>query len=567
MEELSEKVRTRLAELSASFSRQLAMRLDEIRGLALGSDSPSIDTMRDLRTRVHRLCGSAATFGFDHLTSRLARIEQAVERCMALDPPRLSEAVLRDIDQLTNGRSTSSSVSTAADRSAIHASVDAATSRSEAARRVVVTLGDLEIRPEHYVEQLAVFGMSLVHVDAIVDVESYLSGGGTDGAEAPDHAILLVAVDYFTENPKRLAGLRTMQAQFGPRLVTVLVGQRDDFDTRLRSVRYGADIFLSRPVEIANLIDRIETVVGERVSNPYHILIIDDDPDQVSDTALALQQAGMVTSVVTDPRNLFQILVEQRPELILMDMYMPTCSGPELAAIIRQNEAFVGIPIVFLSVETDEERQLEAIQSGGDGFMQKQMDRGRFVQTVQARASRMRAMRFFMERDSLTGLLNHTNLKERLEHELQRARRMNATLVFAMIDLDRFKSVNDTYGHFVGDRVLKSLARLLQERLRRTDIIGRHGGEEFGVILFNTDSGNAYRIMDSIREGFSRIRHSAGDAELTVTLSCGIADSGRFAGAAAISEAADGALYDAKQSGRNQVIVAPDRSRVVHPSL
>ncbi|MFP4383677.1 MAG: diguanylate cyclase [Spirochaetia bacterium] len=336
----------------------------------------------------------------------------------------------------------------------------------------------------------------------------------------------------------------------------IFLSRRDDFDTRLLAVRTGGDAFFSQPIEITRLIDKIDNLYTKINHEPYHILIVDDDLEQVSYHALILQQAGMITSVVPNPKNVFQVLVESKPELILMDMYMDGCSGIELAALIRQQEAFVGVPIVFLSEEDDLDKQLIAVSHGGDDFLTKPIKREHLISSITIRAERTRHIRFFMERDSLTGLLNHTNLVESLAKEIQRAGRIGNTLCFAMIDLDHFKTINDTYGHLTGDQVLKSLSRMLQERLRKTDIIGRYGGEEFGVILFNTDVDNAAKLLNSIRDSFGKISHRFGDKEFYVTFSCGIATYPEFRDVTAISEAADKALYEAKGRGRNRVIRA-----------
>jgi diguanylate cyclase (GGDEF)-like protein len=125
-----------------------------------------------------------------------------------------------------------------------------------------------------------------------------------------------------------------------------------------------------------------------------------------------------------------------------------------------------------------------------------------------------------------------------------------------MIDLDHFKLVNDEFGHMIGDHVLKTLSRLLIERLRKTDVLGRYGGEEFGIVLFNTDLENTLRVMNEIRESFSRIRFRKGK-DFFVTFSCGVADFPRFSTAELLMEAADKALYGAKHVGRNQVVPAP----------
>jgi CheY-like chemotaxis protein len=155
---------------------------------------------------------------------------------------------------------------------------------------------------------------------------------------------------------------------------------------------------------------------------------------------------------------------------------MVACDGFELATVIRQQEEFVGISIVFLSAESNIGRQLFALRLGGDDFLIKPIEPDHLVSVVTSRVERSRVLRSFMVRDSLTGLLNHTAIKEQLEIQLARTRRLNGKLSFAMLDIDHFKTVNDTYGHSVGDRVLKSLSRLLQQRLRETDIVGRAGG-------------------------------------------------------------------------------------------
>jgi diguanylate cyclase (GGDEF)-like protein len=161
-----------------------------------------------------------------------------------------------------------------------------------------------------------------------------------------------------------------------------------------------------------------------------------------------------------------------------------------------------------------------------------------------------------MQRDSLTGLLNHTKSKEFLDVEVARAARGTWPLTFAMVDIDHFKNVNDRYGHPAGDRVIKSLARLLQQRLRRSDIISRYGGEEFAVILSNTSGETGARVMDELREAFSRIQHQADGLEFTATVSCGIAQLRPGMSTIELANEADKALHQAKRRGRNQVVLA-----------
>jgi diguanylate cyclase (GGDEF)-like protein len=125
-----------------------------------------------------------------------------------------------------------------------------------------------------------------------------------------------------------------------------------------------------------------------------------------------------------------------------------------------------------------------------------------------------------------------------------------------MIDIDHFKRVNDRYGHSVGDRVIKSLSRLLKQRLRSSDLVGRYGGEEFAVVMVDADMNTARKVLDTIRNDFSQLRHLSDEKEFSVTFSCGISDVSEFPNATKLSDAADKALYKAKRAGRNQVMLA-----------
>jgi len=139
-------------------------------------------------------------------------------------------------------------------------------------------------------------------------------------------------------------------------------------------------------------------------------------------------------------------LFEFTPDLILIDLYMPECNGTDLAKVIRQLDAFVSIPIVFLSAESNLDKQLFAMGLGGDDFLTKPIQSQHLISSVTSRIRRSRMLRSFMVRDSLTGLLNHTAIKDLLDGEVAGAIRQKKPLSFAMIDIDHFKQINDSYG-------------------------------------------------------------------------------------------------------------------------
>jgi diguanylate cyclase (GGDEF)-like protein len=336
----------------------------------------------------------------------------------------------------------------------------------------------------------------------------------------------------------------------------VIISPQDNFDLRLRVVRNGGSAFFTHPVDISTLIGSLDEISNPTSNVPMRILIVEDSVTQASYYALHLEKVGMQTRIVTDPRHMIQPMIEFNPDLILLDMHLPDCNGIELAQMIRQMENYVSVPIVFMSSETDRQRQLAALMIGGDDFLLKPVKPEHLIAFITSRVERFKKMRSLMIYDGLTNLLNHTTIKERLVKELLRSEREKQPLSFTMIDLDHFKDVNDLHGHATGDRVLKSLGRMLKQRLRRTDLIGRYGGEEFSIILPNTSVLEAVSVMDKLRESFSRLHHHSSDGVFTVTFSGGVAAYPAFKTAAEISNAADKALYEAKENGRNQIQMA-----------
>ena len=333
----------------------------------------------------------------------------------------------------------------------------------------------------------------------------------------------------------------------------IFVSQKDSapLEQRLLAARAGSVHFFVKPA-VPQLIRAVEGYYEKHIEDPYKVLILDDSRSQALYCEKALSVAGMTTHVIIDPMEVLNAIESFQPEIIVMDMYMPGCTGTEIASVIRQQPEYIRIPILFLSGEEDKDKQLDAMSQGGDDFLTKPVDPGHLATTVQNRGQRARVLNALIVRDSLTGLYNHTHILDRLSQACRTAAEEKNALCFAMVDIDFFKKVNDNYGHPVGDKVISALSLFLKQRLRKSDSIGRYGGEEFAVILPNTTGEDALHFMNDIREVFSQLEHSAGDTEFKVSFSCGICsfngNNGDF-----IIEHADEALYAAKKQGRNNV--------------
>ncbi|MGH8417035.1 MAG: diguanylate cyclase [Pseudomonas sp.] len=326
-----------------------------------------------------------------------------------------------------------------------------------------------------------------------------------------------------------------------------------DTPTRLAAVRAGGEEFLTGTLEASSLLEKVEILTRVAQYEPYKVLIIDDSRAQATHTERLLNNAGIVTRTLFDPIKTMSELADFQPDLIILDMYMPGCTGTELAKVIRHNDRYVSVPIIYLSAEDDLDKQLDAMSEGGDDFLTKPIKPRHLITTVRNRAARARNLKARMVRDSLTGLYNHTHILQLLEDCSFRARRENKPLSFVMLDIDHFKKVNDGHGHPMGDRVIKSLALFLKQRLRKTDYIGRYGGEEFAVVMPDTDLKSAYSVLDEIRRRFAEIHYPAQPVDLFCTFSAGVVELDEGDDALMMASQADEALYLAKKAGRNQV--------------
>ena len=330
-------------------------------------------------------------------------------------------------------------------------------------------------------------------------------------------------------------------------------GYPPDFNSLKAALRAGCDFCYPDATPQALLLARIIELCSNEEEPPYRVLVVEDSQTASKLIQRTLGQSDVESFAVTDPAEILTSLRRFQPDLILMDMYMPDCTGVEATRVIRQHAEFLSTPVVYLSGDGDMAMQVDALRLGGDHFLTKPFNPVFLNAVVKSKIERYRALRRSMLRDGLTGLFNHRTLKEKLAAALTVARPSGATLSVAMIDIDHFKSVNDRFGHPMGDQVIRSLAWLLKQRLRKTDIVGRYGGEEFMVIFPDSGAQQAFEVLDRIRHDFSFIKYAFEDTWFETTFSAGVSQFPHVTNAEALIKEADEALYDAKHGGRNCV--------------
>ncbi len=541
----------KLQSLVTTYTKQLPGELSEIekawQHLQNGWNHEDLEVLLRM---LHSLTGTGKTFGFAELSIKSRILEQNLKHLSQ------SNNVIEDADylEINNQIVTLKQASKrgGASRTSVNLSSVAKNDISSfSLNRVtkIIIVDDDDEAAQEIKLQLEYYGYT---VDCFKKVDAFKSAI----LKEPE-AIVLMNVEFPDDSLGGINMIDEAQGVLDKPIKVIFISAQDSLEIRLRAVRAGSLAYFTKPINSSELIDSIDVLTSTQPQVPFRVLIVDDSATLISFHSAILQQVGMVVSIVQDPMNIVDSLLELDPDLILMNSYMSVCSGVELAKVIRQLGNFVSTPIVYLSSEDDFNTQHEAMSLAGDDFLVKPIEPQQLISAVTSHILRARMLRSFMVRDSLTGLYNHTNIKEQLDREISRAGRLGSQLALAMVDIDFFKNVNDTYGHSMGDRVIKSLARLLKQRLRNTDIVGRYGGEEFAIILTDTDATSAVKVMNDIRKVFMRLLHISDGKEFSVTFSCGVADLNHYPDAVTLGNAADKALYQAKENGRNNVLQYP----------
>ncbi len=372
--------------------------------------------------------------------------------------------------------------------------------------------------------------------------------------ESPLAAVFIPDVEGRAYPPEAIKAIVKLRSVF-PGTYIYCLGAPLNLQSIILLQRAGADTCLAAGRSSCELISHVLDLIGRNEQEAYRVLIVEDSATATAHVRRALTQHAIDSHAINDPRQLLEAAAQYRPDAILMDMYMPFCTGVEATSALRQVPEYRALPVIYLSSETDIAQQVEALRLGGDQFLTKPANPIILASVVKTKIERYREMLHTSQHDSLTGLLNHIAAKTQVERLALDAAH-SGLLAVAMLDIDRFKSINDTYGHPVGDQVIRSLGWLLRGRVRSSDLIGRYGGEEFIVALPGVTAAQAFRLLDQVREDFSRLPHSHATGMLTASFSCGIALWSAQETGAALIAAADEALLDAKRSGRNRVVVS-----------
>lgn len=291
------------------------------------------------------------------------------------------------------------------------------------------------------------------------------------------------------------------------------------------------------------------------------VLIIDDSVVIQRLVQARLRADGFEVATGNDGSEAIELAKNFQPDVILLDIDMPVMNGFDACRALKDNSTTSSIPVIFLSSQTRTEDKVRGLDIGAIDYVTKPFDPVELRARVRS-AYRTKYLLELLEQkaqiDGLTGLYNRAFFDARIKEEMERARRYRHSLALVIFDVDRFKRLNDTYGHSFGDVVLAEVAETARLIARQTDVVARYGGEEFVITLPEQTLEGAAQLAERVREGIEELQLRHNGEKITVTASFGVASTIEV-GYESIPElvnTADRMLYAAKESGRNRVCVA-----------
>lgn len=304
------------------------------------------------------------------------------------------------------------------------------------------------------------------------------------------------------------------------------------------------------------------------------ILVIDNDKDNLEILLEPLRWEGYDARGVTSDAEAHKIIETWVPHVVILDWMAPSMAGLHILKTIRERLSHVSC--VFVSENSSTEAIIEALDSGADDYIVKPFVPLELLARIRSQL-RIRdlneqllyaneKLKELVDTDDLTGLYNMRSLYQRLDFEMERGRRFHRDACVVMLDMDYFKTVNDGHDHLFGSFVLSEVGKIIRASTRNIDIPARYGGDEFLIVLTETNHEGAAHFCERLRENIAKTNFKNGDDQIKLTASIGFASAipGENISARELVRRADHALYEAKRGGRNQVrFYVPDQAAVV----
>ena len=497
----------------------------------------SPEEVEQAQRAAHQLAGSAGTFGMSQGTVLARGLETFFRNGAVSDPISLLPAFAQ-VEEL---------------REVLEAGlvrpVDPSPPEVEAAAdagRILIATPDQALAAR-LVAAAAAVGRVAQHVQDLPAAVAAVGAGSWSGA--------LVDLGL----PDQAAGMTLLRElrRSDPDLKALVLGVGDVFLDRVEASRAGAHSFVHAgqpPEQIIKLV--VDTTAVTRDERP-RLVAVDDDPAILAALRVIFEGAGMALTTVSDPLQLWDVLTETVPDLVLLDVDMPGATGFELARMIRNDPRWTLLPVLVLTGSIGPERVVEVFAAGADDYVSKPVVEVELLTRVRNRLERARAQQRMAEIDPLTGLVNRAVLHTEFDRLRSLALAQSQPLSLAIIDMDGFKALNATYGYALGDLVLQRLARLLSTTFTGADVVSRWAGQEIAVVMNGMARSDGVARVATVLEDFQAGTFTTPDGALTVSFSAGIAQLGADGqDLQQLSQAAVAAVGRSKATGGERVLPA-----------
>lgn len=336
---------------------------------------------------------------------------------------------------------------------------------------------------------------------------------------------------------------------------TIVLTPPDGRIDRVEVARHGGRGFLTTPVEPRRVVQAARDLLEADRLEGITILAVDDDPAVLEMIHSLFDADGVEVETLSDPGRFWEVLARTVPDQLVLDVDMPGISGIDLCRAVRNDPQWSHLSVLFLTARTDARVVEEVFEAGADDYVAKPINHRELVTRISNRLDRFRLYRRLAETDPLTDTANRRKAMIVLDRLQALSHRFDQAFSVAVLDLDRFKTVNDAHGHMAGDEVLRSVGRRLMDTFRGEDLVARWGGGEFLVGMYGMRDVDAVSRLADVLEAQREVVYTDDAGErFTVTFSAGVAEHGVDGDDVSdLFRAADRAVRAAKRAGRDRV--------------
>ncbi|WP_013321492.1 response regulator [Gloeothece verrucosa] len=537
-----------------SLSERISLLEEAVQELAAPSEVTTLTAKPEqAKEEAHRLAGSLGTYGYIKGSELARSIEQLLARGLSLNKTQITQLkeLLTQLRQETN------------------TPVNFPITNLETVE-TIPRLWAINLSPALATALQQEASQWEIQVEVVQDCTT-----AQDLLNKQIPSVILLKVKGGTQDQKGLALLRTLKEQF-PHIPLLTLAEQDSLSHRIEAGNFGSERYMVQPVTATQVLETITQLLPPSNSIEANVIIVDDDPTMLTALKNLLHPWGLKITGLTEPSHFWEVVTQTHPDLLLLDIEMPTFNGIELCRVVRQDANYSDLPILVVTGHTEIEYIQQAFEAGADDLIRKPIVPPELVARVLGRLerSRLRQQLDDLRRqqsqdwqekakiDPLTKIANRLTFDEFLQQQWQYHAQEHQHLSLIFCDVDFFKAYNDCYGHLAGDMCLRQIARILKESVQpNRDLPARYGGEEFALILPNTDLKGALQVAERIQHTLAQVQipHSASCVSQFVTLSIGITGTVPTEGHRLqnLVNTADQALYAAKKAGRNTYCLYP----------